>query len=366
MVAASPSPAGGASDRPDQVGTAGASLTFGRDPVAVAGHGLRWLVAGFLLVVVTAAVTGWGPIDYRWVATISGVVGAVMAVGLFGYGCLLSRARVRVSDVGVSPYARAGEPIPWRRIRRLRTVWHPFGRRMVVDVDQAGRLWPMPLGAPGRPLWRGGMLFEAQVAAVGEVASRHGLVVVHEPGPKRWTATVAVLGLLAVGGVAAVARGVIWPWTATLPAVADACPAVAAAGLDRYWPTSDRELVRDERDVHELGVFSYCTWTTSRPHRTSRYWRLDVVVRWHGRFVASSAVGNAISAFDAARDELRHPAPVPGLGDEAYVSAGSAGVVVARRANATVKITLSGRSTADAQHLALVLCTSVVDAMRPP
>jgi len=50
MVAASPSHASGPSNRPDPAGAAVESLRFGRDPVAVAGHGLRWPLAGLPLV----------------------------------------------------------------------------------------------------------------------------------------------------------------------------------------------------------------------------------------------------------------------------------------------------------------------------
>jgi hypothetical protein len=322
---------------------------------------------GLLSVLMGVVVTGREPIDYRLTATILGFDAAVTVLALAGCGLVLARVRVRVSDVGIAP-SRRGTPIEWDRIAHVRIAWRPFGRHVAIGVRAAGRVRQLRLAAPYGSGWRHDPTFDQQMAAIRVVAARHTVPVIGKPGPpRRWTAAVAAVVLLVAAGstAGAVRRGVIWPWTPTIPAVAAACPAVQAAGLDRHWPAATRTVSRDERDAHELGVFSYCTWT-STPGRPSRFSRLDVVVQWHGQFAMSSAVSNAISALKTARDRLLLPAPVSDIGDEAYLAAGSPAVVVARRANATVKVALSGKAAAQAQHVALVLCAEMVAAMRPP
>ena len=352
----------------DQANRAGEPLSFRRRPGRLVAGSLLWLAAGLLVMVTATAVIGRGPIDYRLTAAIAVVGAAALLLVLAVSGGLLAVARVEVSDAGITAHAGGrGEPIGWERIAHMRVVWHPFGRRLVVGVLQAGRLWPVPLAAPSGSIWVDDSSFAEQLEAVTALACRHRVPVILEPGPRRSTAVVAVIAVVAAATVAAVARGVIWPWTPTLPAVAAACPALAAAGLDRYWPAAERDLSRDERDAHELGVFSYCTWTASGPDGTSRFVRLDVVVKWHGAFAASSAVSNATSGLAGDRDTLARPErPVRGLGDEAYMSAGKPVEVVARRANATVSISLAARSDADARTVALALCSAIVAAMRPP
>jgi hypothetical protein len=173
-----------------------------------------------------------------------------------------------------------------------------------------------------------------------------------------------MLVVLATAVVRAADRGVIWPWTPTATHMSAACPALQAAGLDRFWPATTRTLERDERDRHELGEYSYCWWVSRLGHmQDAPYIRLSAVVKRHTAFAQSSPIAMAINSYHSDRAEKSSTKPVPGLGDEAFMSATDDEVVVAaRRANVTVSIAvhLDPQRPQNAEEPARALNTAII------
>jgi hypothetical protein len=324
-----------------------------------------------LVVLTGAVVVGDGPVDhqfYRWLAAIAAGVAVLLTVPLFLLRLTLGR---RVSVVLTPDGIDSGLPRPgrisWSDVSSAHAVWRASDRQILL-TRRIGP--PVGLYAPRGSAWLPDPEFRREVARFGQWSARQGSVMEQMKSP-RWTvAAVALVVLVALGaaGVRAVDRGVIWPWTPTAARATAACPALQAAGLERFWPADTRTLERDEQDRMELGEYSYCWWVRSldRP-ADAPYIRLSAVVRRHSAFMLSSPIAMAVDSYRSDLAAESSTQPVPGLGDEAFMSSADDGVLVAaRRANVTVSIgvDLDLRQRPEAEAAARALTAAILAGVR--
>jgi hypothetical protein len=326
-----------------------------------------------LAVLAGGVIVGSGPVDYRaygWLAAITAGAVVVLPVPLF----VRRLARGRLLSVVLTPDGiGSGRPGPgriaWPDVVSLRTVWRPAGQHVVL-TRRGGP--PMGLYAPQGSGWLPDPAFRSEMAAFRRYAARYGAGIEQDGRhDRRWPAAAGallVLAGLATAGVRAAERGVIWPSTPTASRVTAACPALQAAGLDRFWPADTRTLQRDEQDRQELGEYSYCWWV-ERPGRTkdAPYLRLSAVVRRHGAVALSSPIATAATSYHVDRAAASSPEPVPELGDEAFISSADDEVLVtARRANVTVSIDvdLDRRHRHEAEAAARALTAAILAGIR--
>lgn len=302
---------------------------------------------GLLVVLATAAVLGSGPVDYlyvRWLAASAAGVAGLVTVPLFVLRLALGR---RVSVVLTPEGIGGGLPgpgrIPWSEVVSLRIVGRQ-ARRYVLLTRRGGPA--VKLYAPHGSGWLPDPAFRREMADFRQWAARYGVHVEPNGPDRRWpaiAAAIAVLAVLGTAGIRAADRGMIWPWTPTASRAPAACPALQAAGLDELWPADTRTLSRNEQNQLDIGDYSYCWWV-SRLGRTrdAPYLRLSAVIRRHSAYAMSSPIAMAINGFESDRAALSSPQPVPGLGDDAFLSSTSDEVQLgARKANVTVAIDLN-------------------------
>jgi hypothetical protein len=320
-----------------------------------------------LLVLVGAVIVGSEPVDhqfYTWMtATVAGIA-VVLTVPL----CLLRLALGRRVSVALTPDGiNSGLPrpgrIPWSDVIGLHTVWRPSDRQILVTRHSGP---PVRLYAPRGSAWLPDPAFRRELARLKQWSAGHGTTIAQGERPRWARAAIALVALavLATAGLRAVDRGVIWPWTPTAARVTAACPALQAAGLERFWPAETRSLERDEQDRHELGEYSYCWWV-SRLGRTedAPYVRLSAVVRRHSAFAQSGPIAMAVNSYHSDQAAESSTEPVPGLGDEAFISSADDEVLVAaRRANVTVSIDvdLDLRQRQEAETAARALTAAIL------
>jgi hypothetical protein len=307
-------------------------------------HLLQEATTALLVVLAGAVILGSTPLDYqylRWlVESVAGIV-ALVTVPPFVLRLVPGR---RVSVVLASDGICNGLPgpgrIPWSDVAGLQAVGRLAGRhvRLTRRSGPAVKLY-----APYGSGWLPDPAFRRETAALQQWAARHGVETEPAGRQRRWPATaiaMAILAVLTTAGIRAADRGVIWPWTPTASRVTAACPALQAAGLDAFWPAATRTLERDEQDRLDIGEYSYCWWV-SRLGRTqdAPYIRLSAVLRRHSAYAMFSPIAIAINGYNSDRTAESSPQPVPGLGDEAFISSADDEVLVeARRANVTVSI----------------------------
>lgn len=333
----------------------GEASAFRRRPRRAVERTVLQVVLPSLGVLAGAVILGSGPVDYAFYGRLAGflaTLAAVVAVLLVGARLRLgSRVPVTLTPDGIDSGLPMPGLVPWPDVASLRTESHQAERHVLLRRRNgtAVRLY-----APRGSGWLRDPAFDREIAEFRRCAADYGVTFDPDRQVRRWPAavvTLAVLGVLAIAGVRAADRGVIWPSTPTATAsqVTAACEALQAAGLDRVWPADTRTLDRDDLDRHELGEYSYCGWR-SRLGRTqdAPYLRIAAVVRRHAAvtvphapFATSSPIAMAIRSYTSERDAESRTKPVPALGDEAFVSTADDEVLVAaRRANVTVSITV--------------------------
>jgi hypothetical protein len=325
-------------------------------------------VAALLAALVVGVFFGSGPVDYRacsrLTATAAGIA-AVFLIPLFVLRLTLSR---RVIVVLTRDGIDSGlQRIAWSDVAGLRTVGRSAGRRVLVERRDGTAV---TLYAPKGPGWLPDPAFRHEIAAVRRWAARHDTRFEDDGPDRRRPAATGVLAVVAVlvAGVWTADRGVIWPWMPTASAVSAACPALQAAGLDRFWPADTRTLERDEDDRLDLGEYTYCSWAI-RPGRLhdAPYLRLSAVVRRHDAYGFYSPIAMAVTSHHSDRAAASTPQLLPGLGDEAFISAADDDVLIAaRRANVTVSIDLDlePRHPNQARTTALTLTTAILAGIR--
>lgn len=325
-----------------------------------------------LAVVAGGVIVGSGPLDYRfygWLAANAAGFGAALLVPVFLLRLALGgRVSVALTPDGIgSGLPRPGR-IPWSDIVSFRVVWRLAGRHVLLTrrSGPAVRLY-----APRGSGWLPDPAFRREMAGFRQWAARYGTGIEQGSQNRRWPAAagaLVVLTVLATAVVRAADRGVIWPSTPTASRVTAACPALQAAGLDRFWPSATRTLERDEEFRLDLGEYSYCGWV-SRIGRThdAPYIRLSAVVRRHGAFALSSPIAMAVTSYNSDRAAESSPEPVPGLGDQAFmISADDEVLVAARQANVTVsiRVDLDLRHQQEAEAAVRALTAAILAGIR--
>jgi hypothetical protein len=161
------------------------------------------------------------------------------------------------------------------------------------------------------------------------------------PVNRTWVAA-AALGSVVASMTVMGSRGVAWPWTPTATRTDAACPALDAAGLDRYWPADSRRLLHQESKPVSHGIQTRCDWfrRDDQPGGPAAPFLglTGGVTRYDGELTRSS-VAVAVDRFASNRIGFAEPLKLRGIGDEAFVSAvGTAVVIIARRANVVVTV----------------------------
>jgi hypothetical protein len=326
-----------------------------------------------LLAFVWVLIIGSGPIDYRasiWLAGGTTVLMAVLGLPVFAIRLLGShRVSVVLSPHGISQLPH-GKRLPWSDIKAIGVGWRLAGRHVVV-TRHTGR--PVRLFAPTGSPWWPDPTFHTETQALTRWAARYSNAATPEPRPPRAAtpkpvAMVVLAVVLALVTVRAMQRGVIWPWTVTASRAAAACPALAAAGLDRFWPADTRTLQRDDRNEYPFGDYSYCSWK-ARPDtaETAPYEWIYAVVRRHGPAGFNSPVAMAINSYRHDRASTSRAGAMPGLGDEAFLAKINNQVTItARRANITVsvEVTADFRHQSAAEMTARSLVTAILASIR--
>jgi hypothetical protein len=327
-----------------------------------------------LAVLAGGVIVGSGPLDYRaygWLTASAAGTVVVLLVPLFVLRLALGR---RVSVVLTPDGIGSGLPgsgrIAWSDVVSLHTVWRLAGRHVLLTRRGAPAV---RLYAPRGSGWLPDPTFRRELAGFRDWAARYGAGIEQGGQDRRWRAVaiaLVVLAVLAMAGVRAADRGVIWPSTPTASRVTAACLALQAAGLDRFWPAATRTLYRDEEDRHQLGEYSYCLWVSRLgPTQNAPYIRLSAVLRRHGGFALSSPIAMAVNSYNSDRAAASSPEPVLGLGlgDEAFMSSADDEVLVAaRRANVTVSVDvdLGLRHQQDAEAAAAAITAAILADIR--
>jgi hypothetical protein len=158
---------------------------------------------------------------------------------------------------------------------------------------------------------------------------------------RTWVAAAALASVVASVAVMG-SRGVVWPWTPTATQTAAACPALDAAGLDRYWPANSRRLLHQESEPVTHGIRTKCVWfrRDEQPGGpVAPFLALTGgVTRYYGELTRSS-IAVAVDRFASDRIGSVEPLKLPGIGDEAFVSASDTAVtIIARRANVVITV----------------------------
>lgn len=324
-----------------------------------------------LLVLAGAVIVGSGPVDHRfysWLAATAAGIAAVLTVPVFLLRLALGRrVSVALTSDGIDSGLLRPGIIPWSDVISLHAVWRHSDRQILL-TRRSGP--PVRLYAPRGSAWLPDLAFRREVDRFRQWSASHGNTIEQGERP-RWTAAavaLVALAMLATAGVRAVDRGVIWPWTPTAAQVTAACPALQAAGLERFWPAGTRTLERDEQDRHELGEYSYCWWVSRLGRmQDAPYIRLSAVVRRHSAFAQSSSIAMAVNSYRSDHAAVSSPEPVAGLGDEAFMSSNDDDVLVAaRRANVTVSIDvdLDLRHRQEAETAARALTAAILAGIR--
>ena len=223
------------------------------------------LVALVLVVLASAAIVGRGPVVYPGYSrpgSISAGIAVVLILVRFVLGLTLDRkGTVVLTPEGVDPGPAGPEFIAWSDIVSVHTRWSPRGRHVLLTRrdDQPD---PVQLFTPTGSAWLPDPVFDRELDALRQWADRYGTGIEHDGRNWRWPQVVTGLVILAVlttSGVRAAERGTIWPWTAIVTTVTSACPALRAAGLDRFRPAHTRALERDQHNRDEAGEYSNCS-----------------------------------------------------------------------------------------------------------
>jgi hypothetical protein len=171
------------------------------------------------------------------------------------------------------------------------------------------------------------------------------------PPPLRLAVTIVAVGLIAVVLVSAW-KGVITPWAPVASGTEAACPALDRAGLSRAWPDAPRERTRDDVDRHDLGVFSYCSWTVDTETTSQKFVLLNSFVWLYDGTREGTALGWATREYRDRNDDAVRRRTLGNVGDEGFADDGGDRLtVVARRANVLIQVEIYP-STSDAGRIA--------------
>jgi hypothetical protein len=183
------------------------------------------------------------------------------------------------------------------------------------------------------------------------------------PLPPPMVVALVAVGMAAVAGVV-VWRGVVTPWAPVATATDAACPALERAGVGQSWPGTPRTRSRDDVHHNDIGVFSYCGWTSDYTVDPPPFMIINSFVRLYDGTRTGTALGWAADGYRDQHDEATRARTLDGIGDEAFVAdAGDTVGVTARRANVLVHVEISP-STADTARVAEDLVRRMTAAVR--
>jgi hypothetical protein len=295
-----------------------AALLFLTEPAAVA----------------VVAVGGDGPLDYPPVEmSLLVPIVAVLVLALIVSRDHATRPLVLTADrLGLTP---------WSDLEGLSVHTGILGRR--VRIRRRVNRIPLVLPAP----WGWGRPFDRDVAVLREHAARHGVPFpekVHR-GPSPFAAVAFVLAMIAVVGVQADRRGVIWPWQP----VATAYPADGCAALDRsgLGATGDAPPVFGDN----LGILErlpMCLRSVPDPHGLDGRIQVDVMLTVGHGDMFQSPVGAARDFYRETREFTDSPVELAGIGDGAFRGVrpdqgrGTATRAAAVLANVVVRVDIDG------------------------
>lgn len=178
------------------------------------------------------------------------------------------------------------------------------------------------------------------VASVFAIASASWL-----RGRRRTPLAVALTmaAVLAVTGLQAARRGVVWPWTPRAVAFpTDVCAALAGTGIDQIWPPQQRHLYSSGTEDTSSSTFSFCRFTfADGRYSDSRFVSLSVSVDRRRSSLVISPVAAAARTYRSDLAGTRGPRTLAGLGDEAFAGHWSDRTrVEGRRADVVVQVQL--------------------------
>jgi len=350
------------------------SATASEEPLRLHRH-RRWafdqlLAESALIPLVLVVVTVFsrtGPVDYQWyveLATPAAVIWAVLVLPLFVYRLTWGRRGYTEISSTDSPHpGPGGQEVLWPYVSGMQVAWGLTGRRVRV-TERAGR-GPVTLYAP-RSGWLPDRRFERELAELRQRAIEHGATLA--PTRPRWPGLSVRLVLVAIvlaTGVRTVIVGAVWPWTAIASRTVEACPALEAAGLERYWPASTRQLDKDQDFDYGSWEHAGCMWVRDfSPDGVGPFETIGLTVRRYESDSEQSAVTAATHEFDEEQRLSDYPyVRVPGFGDEAFFISTPARVLLgARKANVTVFVSVwPGKLEGDGDAAVQGLAAEILD-----
>jgi hypothetical protein len=311
-----------------------------------------------LMAAASTVIFGSGPVDYREFRLT--LLLMVLFAGSVAFVAIrqLGRTPIVLDDDGVRGATRQ---FRWADVVSIKSAWTPVCRHPRLMMRDGGR---RALGLPQGAWWRRrDPAFEHTLEALREWARSKGapLDESHDlprrDAPKRaggrpvLMTSLIVTVLVAVVAAKAAVRGVITPWAPIASSAPTACPALAAAHLDRIWPPDTRKMDGEPAVFHDRGADqSICTWgrpDTMWPYPAKQvrapFTRLKAqIIRDKGDLTVSP-LASGISQMEIGRQDESAPQDVSDLGDTAYATTDPSGdethaKVVARRANVIVSV----------------------------
>lgn len=178
----------------------------------------------------------------------------------------------------------------------------------------------------------------------------------------------AVLGSVILWVAVMGSRGVVWPWSPAATRTEAACPALDAAGLDRYWRADSRRLLHEESDPISHGVRTRCDWfrrDDAQGGPVAPFLGLTGAVTRYDGDTTRSSVADAVERFAVDRIGLSKQRNLRGVGDEAVGSTfGTSVRVFARRANVVVTVEIllydKGAGAGQAEDAARALAATML------
>ncbi|GAA4974119.1 hypothetical protein [Actinoplanes utahensis] len=350
------------------------STTASEEPLRLHRH-RRWafdqlLVESALIPPVFVVVTVFsrpGPVEYQWfveLSTPAAVIWAVLVLPLFVYRLTLGRRKhMEISSTDSPRPGAVVHEILWPYVKGIQVAWGLTGRR--VRVSERASRGPVTLYAP-RAGWLPDRRFDREVSELRQRAIEHGATV--QPArSRRWGLAVGLtlVAVVLATGVRTAVVGAVWPWTPIASRVGEGCPALDAAGLERYWPASSRQLDKDQ-DV-DFGTLQHssCIWVRDfSPDGVGPFEAIRLTVRLHEPKAERSAVAAATHEFDEHQRASDYPyVRVPGFGDEAFFISTPARVLLgARKANVNVFVSVwPGKLDGDGDAAVQGLAAEILD-----